>query len=467
MGNISIKWMAVLLLVTALILAAWVQFVLKETNPDISGVNESKLRLTLSDALGFMKGNWENLGKPEFQAELVEKLKVLNVEATIFDNKTQSVIFVYGDRAKEASKSGAEEEFGLSRQEVAADGSSQLTWLVYRHNMLLGALKIFIRGNGKNSSPVLMNSKTWISGITVFLFLLLIWVCFFLWNLRSGQKLVCSLNLAVKALASGKWDVPIACTGPDEATKESFILLDRTRQDLQDMLLAKEKHEASRKLLMNYLMHDIRTPIASMRALAEGLADGIPRTEEAQKIYYEGILKKITELEKLTNDLFHHVNIEAGVLSIQREEVYCDEAMKPVLLWINSKTFGGNLETDYDIPRVLVKMDTGRMEQALVNLVTNAAKYLKDNGHMKISIKKEDNMVVFSVEDDGIGISKEDLPFIFDHFYRGEKSISRQSGGTGLGLSIVKYIVEAHEGYITVKSKLGEGSTFRIHLPVI
>jgi signal transduction histidine kinase len=107
------------------------------------------------------------------------------------------------------------------------------------------------------------------------------------------------------------------------------------------------------------------------------------------------------------------------------------------------------------------------MEQAVANLVTNAVKYSKENGSIHIGIKREENMVVLQVEDDGLGIGKEDLPFIFEHFFRGEKSRSRQFGGTGLGLSIVKYIVEAHGGYITVKSQLGEGSVFKIYLPLI
>jgi signal transduction histidine kinase len=468
MQNIILKRAAGLLLLTVLLLVLWTQFVLRETNTDAITGNESKLRLKLSDSIGFMKTNWEDLEALHIKKELEQRLAASEVEAAIFDNKTQSVIFVYGEYAQKASMAGNEEVFGLSQQEDFAKGERrQLTWLVYKHNILLGAVKFYIPNKNETAFFDSMKLGVCLSGVGVFLVLLLLWICFLGWRLRSKQKLLSSLNKSVIDLARGKWDDPIVYIEAGEEMGESFMMLDRTRQDLKDMLLAKEEYEASRKILVNYLMHDIRTPVASMRVLTEGLIDGIPRTEDAKRTYYEGIQKKISELEKLTDDLFHHVNIEAGALLVQPEEVYCDEAMLPVLSGINAITFKGSMEIDYKIPHVLVKMDTGRMEQALINLITNAVKYSKENGFIRLNIIKEESMVVFQVEDDGHGISKEDLPFIFEHFFRGEKSRSRQFGGTGLGLSIVKYIIEAHGGYITVKSQLEEGSLFKIHLPLI
>jgi len=135
-------------------------------------------------------------------------------------------------------------------------------------------------------------------------------------------------------------------------------------------------------------------------------------------------------------------------------------------IYVTLETYQGIYEISNSHPHKLVNVDAYRLEQAMINLVVNAIKYSPNGEKIYIFTEQVDNYIVIGVEDQGIGISKEDLPFIFDNFYRGEKSRSRQYGGTGLGLSIVKYIVEAHAGYMTVKSEVGKGSTFKMHLPI-
>lgn len=463
--KIKIKQLACLLLITVIILASLTQYVIKVSNRTPFKDTETSLRIRLSNSIAFMKDNWENLSEDSIKNELTQKLTAADVEAAVYDNKTQQAIFSCGEYAKNTLNSSNDEVFGLNSMAAQKDGYLQLNWLIYRQDTLLGAIKLYIPEKSDENSGI-SNPILWVAAVTIVFLLILMWVFYFLLQLNQKYQVIHALNTAIKRLSQGGWDVPITCASSDDEISESLQLLDRTRQDLKDMFILKEKNEASRKILVNYLMHDIRTPVASLRALTEGLIDGIPRTEEAKKDYYEGIMKKISELEKLTDDLFFHVNIEASAIIIRREEVYCDEALRPVLNSIHTIKFRGSLEIDYDIPHVLVSLDTPRIEQAIINLVTNAIKYSKDNGSIKISITREENMVVIQVEDDGLGISKEDLPFIFEHFFRGEKSRSRQYGGTGLGLSIVKYIVEAHDGYINVKSELGRGSLFKIYIPL-
>lgn len=470
MKFIKEKWLIGLIILTVLTLFIWAESITQWIKPEIFEWDQRKTRLAVNDEIGFMKDNWENLSSGKIQRELSQKFENLGLEVIIYDKGNDNFVFVHGEYAHKVSKGNAGEILGLNDQGTVEQGSyKQLTWLIYREDILLGVARLYIPYEDDENPYNLLKWKVLISGMGIFIFLLLVWFWILFGQIKYKQNVINRLNSAVKKMIQGSLDTPIESIEFNEEIEESLMLLDRMRQDWKDMMLSKEEHEKSRKLLINYLMHDIRTPLASIRVLTEGLLDGIPQTDEAKNTYYKGLKRKNEELEKLTDDLFHHVNIEVGAMVVNLEEVYCDEAMIPVLKWLTTlqNSFVGRLEIDCGIPHVLVKLDPKRMEQALMNLITNAIKYSKENGNVKLSVAKEEDMVVFRVEDDGLGISKEDLPFIFQHFYRGEKSGSCQYGGTGLGLSIVKYIVEAHGGYVTVKSQLGSGTFFKIFLPVI
>lgn len=459
-----------LAVITVIILTVWSISLKGILRSNLMESDERNMRLTLSEAIGFMKTNWHYLEDADIQNELLTKLEGSNSEVILYDSEKHKLVFVYGDYAKKVSRTNIEEMFGLKDKETVDGGNyKQLTWLIYNQDVLLGVAKIYIPQNHDNNSFFSLYSKLLIVSMMVFIPVLGIWILVLSRVLKRKQKVIDTMNMVTKRLAQGDFEVSAAISEENKEIKESLLFFDRMRQDLKEMIKAKEEHEESRKILINYLMHDIRTPVASMRVLTEGLLDGIPKTEEAKLNYYEGLKKKITELEKLTDDLFHHVNIEVGAMAVSLEEVYCDEAMSPVFAWLNTLqgSFGGSLEIDHKIPHVLVRLDVKRMEQVLVNLITNAVKYSKEGGSIIVRIEREENMVVFQVEDNGYGISKEDLPFVFEHFYRGEKSRNRKHGGTGLGLSIVKYIVEAHGGYITVKSQLDTGSLFKVYIPVV
>ena len=469
-GVLKKKGIIGLIIITVVILLIWTQWITRWIKPEALEWNQKKTRLEMADEIAFMKDNWDNLSSAKVKSKLSDKLKSLDLEVILYDRKQDEFVFVHGQYANKVVRGNASEILGLNDQATVDGGNyKQLTWLIYRRESLLGVARIYIPYKVAKNPYSRLKSRILLSGLGICIGLLVVWFFTLYRKIIQKDKVIDKLNSVVKKMSQGDLSTPIKNIEFNDDIRESLILLDRMRQDLRDMILAKEEHEKSRKLLINYLMHDIRTPLASMRALTEGLLDGVARTEEAKTTYYKGLERKIGELEKLTDDLFHHVNIEVGALVVNLEEVYCDKAMIPVLKWLTTlqSSFSGTLEINYEIPHVIVKLDTKRMEQALMNLITNGIKYSEEKGIIKVGVTKEEDMVVFLVKDNGLGISKEDLPFVFQHFYRGEKSRSRKHGGTGLGLSIVKYIVEAHEGYVKVNSELGSGTTFKIYLPII
>jgi signal transduction histidine kinase len=172
-------------------------------------------------------------------------------------------------------------------------------------------------------------------------------------------------------------------------------------------------------------------------------------------------------MERLSNDLFHHANIELNGFSVHKTEEYIDEVLSKIFdsCRIVLESFDGKSIVKNELPHMIVNVDTFRLEQAIINLLTNAMKYSKSNNEIALHAYYCDPFFIIIIKDSGMGISKEDVPFIFDPFFRGEKSRSRKYGGTGLGLSIVKHIIERHQGNIKVNSIPNKGTKFTIYLP--
>jgi signal transduction histidine kinase len=230
------------------------------------------------------------------------------------------------------------------------------------------------------------------------------------------------------------------------------------------MAIALEDVERRRQELMSDLTHELRTPLTVVRGYLEELADG---SIEPSSELYQKLVKEARRLERLTNDLQELSRAEAGYLSIKLQSVNLLPLLNALMEKFSDQLLedGPTLQLDYptDTPPVLA--DPDRLEQVLVNLLGNAMRYT-DSGSIVLKVWREKSLIWIAVIDTGIGLSPEDLPFIFDRFWRADRSRSRYSGGSGIGLAITRRLVELQNGRIEVESELGKGSTFRFCLSI-
>ncbi len=223
-------------------------------------------------------------------------------------------------------------------------------------------------------------------------------------------------------------------------------------------------YENSRKELVASITHDLKTPLTSIIGYVEGLQDGVVTDPNTVNNYLKVIHNKSERLNHLIDDLFTFSQLELGKFPINKNETsmfyFLTEYINTKLREFESEKL--NFIPIEPIMDKTILIDEFRIGQVLENLISNASKYAKS--YIKLYTTCDDNFYNIFIEDDGIGISEEDLPYIFDYFYQCDKSRNTNKPGTGLGLAICKQIIESHEGKIYVKSTLNVGTTFRICL---
>lgn len=214
--------------------------------------------------------------------------------------------------------------------------------------------------------------------------------------------------------------------------------------------------------------HEIKTPIATIRTLAENLTEGWVTDPDKQREYYRLLAREGERLSHLVENILDFSRIEAKRKTYHREMVPVVEFVQKAIDRFNLQVEGQGVQLETtlapNLPRV--QADAAAMEQALMNLLDNAAKYSKIGKRIKLSAETEKDHVTIKVVDYGIGIEAKEIPKLFDKFYRIESSIGRTIPGSGIGLTLVKEIIEAHGGHIDVESEVGEGSTFIVIIPM-
>ena len=238
-----------------------------------------------------------------------------------------------------------------------------------------------------------------------------------------------------------------------------------------ELKFSKEKEsiiKANEKELLACLSHDIKTPLTAIHGYVSGIKDGIVKDKEGIDNYCTIILNRVKMLSKLLEDILEHSKAELNKMDICKSEFYCGEFFKDVLEDLAVEVESKGIKFIYleEIPNVLINGDKKRLSQVMYNLVSNSIKYSKEQGEIAIYFEDGEDFLYVYVKDTGIGISSADIPYIFNKFYRGEKSRNQNIPGSGLGLSISKYIVEAHGGHIECLVSDSNGTTMCFSLPI-
>jgi len=242
--------------------------------------------------------------------------------------------------------------------------------------------------------------------------------------------------------------------------------LDQLGLSFNQMADKLEKTEAMRRQLIGDVTHELRTPLAAIKGYMEGLMDGvIPATPDS----YQQVYSEADRLQRLVDDLQELSRVEAGAYQLKLESISPGDLIESVVKHLGrqfeEKEILLETKLDANLPRVSVDKD--RILQVLTNLVGNALQYTSTGGRVTLTAAKGKNEIVISVSDTGIGISPDHLPFIFNRFYRTDKSRARASGGSGIGLTIAQALIKAHHGRIWAESTgEGKGSIFHFSLPI-
>lgn len=225
--------------------------------------------------------------------------------------------------------------------------------------------------------------------------------------------------------------------------------------------------EMIRKDFVTNVSHEFRTPVANIKGYAETLLEGALDDKEHAVDFLKIIHSESGRLAQLVDDLLELARHESGRPRLNFQPCSIIKIFEGVFVGLDIQMKQYDVSVISKIPQdiALVKVDEFAVAQLLFNLVENAIKYNQKGGHVIISAINQDGYVEVVVSDNGLGIPADDLPRIFERFYRVDKAHSREIGGTGLGLSIVKHIIQSHGGKIVVESQLGQGSTFRFTLP--
>jgi len=271
---------------------------------------------------------------------------------------------------------------------------------------------------------------------------------------RISRPIIKTAHIASK-IADGNYDIRFE---GKTKTKE----LDELVNAVNNMAESLSRQESLRRQLTSDVAHELRTPLTVVSSHLEAMIEGLwePTSERLKSCYEE-----MERLSGLISDMERLAQIESENLKLSKSPVDLLELARTVAGHFEIESTKKNISVEVQGNHSIVNADRDRLNQVIINLLSNAIKYTHENGHVRISVHDTSENGIMTVEDDGIGIPEDELPLIFERFYRTDKSRNRKTGGAGIGLTITKAIVNAHGGKIEVTSSVNKGSCFTITLP--
>jgi len=274
------------------------------------------------------------------------------------------------------------------------------------------------------------------------------------------------LKGAAEKLSQGDLQTRVPVQGRDEVSALA-VTFNQMAEQLQAADQKQRELESLRRDLIAWVSHDLQTPLTSMGAILEALSDGIVDEPETVKRYLTTAQRDVRSLSALIDDLFQMAQLDAGGFPLHRAPASLNDLVSDTLESFTELakqqniTLEGQVESDVDP----VFMDTQAIGRVLNNLISNALRHTPPEGRVSVWVRRTGPHVEVTVSDTGEGIRADDIPRIFERFYRSEKSRNRERGGAGLGLAIARGIVRAHGGEIRVESTVGKGTQFTFHIP--
>lgn len=279
---------------------------------------------------------------------------------------------------------------------------------------------------------------------------------------RSIIKPLKVLKHGAEQIKDGNLDFKVDTVSRDEIG-EVCIAFEEMRKKLKESIELQLQYEENRKELISSISHDLKTPITAIKGYVEGIMDGVANSPEKVDKYVKTIYSKSIDMDKLIDDLFLFSKLDLKKLPFNFERINIKEYFVDCIeeMQIDLQDKGMLLSFNCEIfDNAVVMADREKLKRAVTNIVQNTIKYMdKDNGQIEIRLNEDSEKIMVQIKDNGQGISEEDLPYVFDRFYRADPSRNRNTGGSGLGLAITKQIIEGHNGGIWIESRLGEGTS--------
>ncbi len=290
---------------------------------------------------------------------------------------------------------------------------------------------------------------------------------FVTWMYRSMVNPINKLKLATYNIKNGNLDFEMDVSGRDEIS-ELCRDFDDMRKRLKENAEEKLRSDVESKELLSNISHDLKTPITAIKGYSEGILDGVADNQEKMDRYVRTIYNKACDMDKLINELTLYAKMDSNKVAYNFLKLnvadYFDECVEELNLDLQSMgiEFGYTNNLSRDVEMVV---DAEQIKRVINNIVSNSVKYMDhDHGRIDITISDCGQQFGIDIADNGAGIAAEDLPFIFDRFFRADASRNSAKGGSGIGLSIVKKIIYDHNGSITVDSEPGKGTVMHILL---
>ncbi len=464
--NIAI--MIVPLLITVIIASAYifVSFTIFDTSissESIKNLTNVEYELFKADSSAFQK-NPEFLLDKDFQKNLTIRLSNINTDIIITKNNNT----VYS--SKDFSQMDIEKCLDFSkhnylRSTVDLDGIPYIVKVINQtYPDTTTGYVILLSQIDKN----VIASKDFIIFVVVTFFIMFILTNLILtYSFSKGMvKPILRLKDAASEISCGNLAHEVVVEG-DSEIRDLCQSFEQMRLKLKESVYTQAKFEDNRKMLISSISHDLKTPITSIKGYVEGILDGVANSPEKVEKYLKTIYSKAVQVDSMIDDLLFHSKLDLNQMpfNFERTDVYnffrhCIEEIEPELEKANIKIELMNMLSDY---RFLF-IDRAQIRRVVLNILDNSKKYMnKENGTIEVTLREKDNNIIVQIKDNGAGIPKNDMPFIFDKFYRADTARSTKAG-SGLGLAIAKQIIEGHQGKIWSISKENEGTSILFSL---